>query len=265
MGSSRGAELVTRGAISESTAAQPRRWLVRPRCGLLVHRRDQRAKRAESHRLRFLQDKDLRHVLDSGHGPFRTLSFISAATGSPGIWTAHARGRSPLGFSGGPSTPRRADRQPRARARRPSRDRSPTRRRNEAAVGCRHETKGQRACHGDSLRTAPGSRRWPPSTMYRWKHTSSAAGSVTPRSTAYHRSNRSRPFFPLIQRPKLRAQQFINCEGRQFGLPSEPTVLHLEWHASEPQLGKVLPGVDLDLQPQLQRGGVLGVEAIHGG
>ena len=110
-----------------------------------------------------------------------------------------------------PSKHRRADLRPDARARRPWRDRSPTRHRNEAAVRRRRERRG----------------------------------------------------LALIKRPELRAQQFINYEGRQFGFPREPTVLHLERYASESKLGKVLPGVDLDLQPQLQRWGILGVEAIY--
>src|SRR5659263_255281 len=60
------------------------------------------------------------------------------------------------------------------------------------------------------------------------------------------------PLFPLVQRPKLGSQQFVDPirqDGRDSG---EPPGTHLERAFLEPEYREVLPGVDLDLQLQRQ-------------
>ena len=68
---------------------------------------------------------------------------------------------------------------------------------------------------------------------------------------------------PLVQRTKLRTQQLVELVRGDVRRPAEPGVLDTEGEMHDAQLGEMLAGVDLDLEPQPQWRYVLGGETVH--
>ncbi len=88
------------------------------------------------------------------------------------------------------------------------------------------------------------------------------AGSTPPCDRATAISNRVTPFAPLIQGAKFRAQEFVKRIGGDTGFAHKPPRSHRERLLLKTIDGKMLPCVDLDLEPQRHRRRVFGIETV---